>query len=94
MAAATTEFFDQAELHRLRGVLHQKGGDSTEAQHWLNEATKIARTQAARLLELRAATSLAGLWRDQGRRIEACNFRPSVYGWFAEGFDTESQAWC
>jgi predicted ATPase len=38
--------------------------------------------------ELRAATSLARLWRDQGRRAEARELLAPAYGWFAEGFDT------
>jgi hypothetical protein len=47
----------------------------------------VARTQKARLFELRAASSLARLWRDQGRREEARATLEPVYGWFAEGFD-------
>jgi predicted ATPase len=38
--------------------------------------------------EVRAATSLARLWRDQGRRAEAHDLLAPVYGWFTEGFDT------
>ena len=45
-------------------------------------------TRGARLWELRAATSLARLWRDQGRRAEAHDLLAPVYGWFTEGFDT------
>ena len=47
-----------------------------------------ARVQKARLLELRAAMSLARLWRDQGKREEARELLAPVYGWFTEGFDT------
>ena len=43
---------------------------------------------AGRSLELRAATSLARLWADQGRRAEARDLLAPVYGWFTEGFDT------
>ena len=48
----------------------------------------MARAQQARSWELRAATSLARLWRDQGRRHEAYDLLAPVYGWFTEGFDT------
>jgi predicted ATPase len=40
------------------------------------------------LWELRTATSLARLWRDQGKRTEARDLLATVYGWFTEGFDT------
>ena len=43
--------------------------------------------QGAKSLELRAASSLAGLWRDQGRHAEARDLLAPVYGWFTEGFD-------
>jgi predicted ATPase len=52
------------------------------------EALALARRQQARSLELRAAISLARLWRDQGKRDEAHNLLAPIYGWFTEGFDT------
>jgi predicted ATPase len=48
----------------------------------------VARDQGARLWELRAATSLAGLWCDQGKRAQAYDLLAPVYSWFTEGFDT------
>jgi predicted ATPase len=48
----------------------------------------VAQTQGAKLWELRAATSLARLWAEQGKRAEARNLLAPVYGWFTEGFDT------
>jgi predicted ATPase len=48
----------------------------------------VARRQRAKTLELRAATSLARLWRDQGKRAEARDLLAPVYGWFTEGFNT------
>ena len=61
---------------------------STEAESCFHEALAVARDQGARLWELRAATSLAQLWRDQGRRLKAHDLLAPVYGWFTEGFDT------
>ena len=52
------------------------------------QALDIAKTQRARSLELRAATSLARLWRDQGKRTEARDLLAPVYNWFTEGLDT------
>ena len=52
------------------------------------EALRVARHQQAKSYELRAATSLARLWGEQGRRVEARELLAPVYGWFTEGFDT------
>jgi len=54
----------------------------------LCQALDIARDQHAKSLELRAATSLARLRRDQGKRTEARDLLAPIYGWFTEGFDT------
>jgi predicted ATPase len=54
----------------------------------LHQALGVAREQGARSLELRAATSLAQLWRNQHRIKEAGDLLAPVYGWFTEGFDT------
>ena len=59
-----------------------------EGQSALEEALRIARRQQAKSYELRAATSLARLWGEQGRRAEARDLLAPVYGWFTEGFDT------
>ena len=48
----------------------------------------VSRAQQAKSWELRAAMSMARLWRDQGRRDEARELLAPVYGWFTEGFDT------
>ena len=63
-------------------------GQFSEAAAAFDLAIKTAREQSARSLELRAATSLARLWRDQGKRDEARDLLAPVYGWFTEGFDT------
>ena len=88
-AAATGECHYQAELHRLRGVLLATAGEGAEAVAWLQRAIDLARGQRARSLELRAATSLARLWRDQGERQKARDLLAPVHGWFTEGFGTQ-----
>jgi len=87
-AAASAESFYLSELHRLRGAFHLQRSEAAEGQRWLNEAMHLARSQGAKSLELRAATSLARLWRDRGRRAAARDLLAPVYGWFTEGFDT------
>ena len=62
--------------------------EKAAAEDSLRRALAIARRQTARLFELRAATSLARLWRDQGKRTEARDLLTPIYGWFTEGFDT------
>ena len=59
-----------------------------EAQAAFETALRVARLQQARSYELRAATSVARLWGEQGRRAEARDLLAPVYGWFTEGFDT------
>jgi predicted ATPase len=59
-----------------------------EGQNALEKAIRIARRQQAKSYELRAATSLARLWGEHGRRTEASELLAPVYGWFTEGFDT------
>jgi tetratricopeptide (TPR) repeat protein len=63
-------------------------GVSTDAQKLLEESLAVAQSQKARSLELRTATDLARLHRDQGRPADARNLLASVYGWFTEGFGT------
>jgi predicted ATPase len=79
-----------AEMHRLKGELLLRQGDSTvaEAQACFQRAIEIARTQNGKSLELRASTSLARLLAKQGRRAEARTMLAEIYGWFTEGFDT------
>jgi len=80
----------EAELYRLQGALLLQGSseNSTEAETCFQHAMTIARTQQAKSLELRAATSLARLWQQQGKRKEAHDLLAPVYHWFTEGFDT------
>ena len=88
LAEETEERCFQAETLRLRGDLLLTTGDSAAAEVSYHEALAIARQQSAKLWELRAATSLARLWRDQGKRLEARDLLTPVYGWFTEGFGT------
>ena len=62
--------------------------DPTKAEDSFRTALAIAREHGTRGYELRAATSLARLWGEQGRRSEARELLAPVYGWFTEGFDT------
>ena len=63
-------------------------GKSVEAENSFRRAIEIARTQSARMWELRATTSLARLLDEQGKRAEARTMLVEIYGWFTEGFDT------
>jgi predicted ATPase len=80
----------EADIHCAAGKIELMSPerDAAEAQIHFWHALKIARAQQARSWELRAATSLARLWRDQGKRAEAHDLLAPVYGWFTEGFDT------
>jgi predicted ATPase len=62
--------------------------DAARAQAYFERALAVARAQQAKSWELRAAMSMARLWRDQGKRNEARDLLAPVYGWFTEGFDT------
>jgi predicted ATPase len=80
----------EAEIYRLTGelTLARRGGDRTEAEGWFQRALDVAGCQNAKCLELRATTSLARLWRDQGKCNEARDLLAPIYAWFTEGFDT------
>jgi len=78
------------EVLRTKGkLLFLQDPDHPEsAQACFQQSVTAARDQGAKSLELRAATSLARLWRDQGKHTEARDLLAPVYGWFTEGFDT------
>jgi adenylate cyclase len=80
----------EPELYRLKGelLLQQSSDHHSEAERCFHHALAIARNQQAKSLEIRAATSLARLWQQQGKRAEARQVLGDVYGWFTEGFDT------
>jgi hypothetical protein len=68
--------------------LASSAADRDAAEAAFGEAIEVSRGQQARLLELRAATSMTRLWRDQGKREEARDLLAPIYGWFTEGFET------
>jgi predicted ATPase len=86
----TEERWFEAELHRRKGevVLCLSEADKAEAERCFRKAIAVAQAQGAKLWELRAATSLARLWRDQGGRAKARGLLAPVYGWFTRDFDT------
>jgi predicted ATPase len=88
ISAATGENHHKAELFRLKGLVLAGRGELTEAASSLQQAAELARRQQAKSLELRAATSLARLWADQGKRSQARDLLAPIYGWFTEGFET------
>jgi predicted ATPase len=69
-------------------LLQQTCSNADAAEASLRRALEVAELQCAKGWELRAATSLARLWHDQGKRDEARDLLAPVYGWFTEGFDT------
>jgi predicted ATPase len=78
-----------AELCRIEGeVCRQTGAPDGEVETCFARAIDWAKRQQARSFELRAAMSLARLWRDQGRHRDACDLVRPIYEWFTEGFDT------
>jgi predicted ATPase len=80
----------EPELHRLEGelLLALPEVATTEAEVCFRHAIATAREHNARTLELRATTSLARLWADQGKRADARDLLAPIYGWFTEGFET------
>src|SRR5271165_2457816 len=88
LAERTGERWFAAELDRQRGRLLLRQGHPEAAEELYRKALSVAREQEAKLWELRAAASLARLWRDQGRCAAARDLLAPVYGWFTEGFAT------
>ena len=84
------EKWGEAEVHRIAGEIALKSlaPDPEKAEAYFERALTIACQQQAKSWELRAAMSMARLWRDQGKREEARELLAPVYGWFTEGFDT------
>jgi predicted ATPase len=90
LAVQTGIAFQDALVRLLEGELRLRLGDHdlAVAVACFQDALTIARRQENKILELRAATSLARLWAEQGDRQRARDLLAPVYGWFTEGFDT------
>jgi predicted ATPase len=86
----TKERWCEAEVHRVAGeiALLSPQPDAAKAEAYFERALVVARKQQAKSWELRAAMSMARLWRDRGKPDAARNLLAPVYGWFTEGFDT------
>jgi predicted ATPase len=97
MVEKNDERWNEAELYRIKGTLTlQRKVESgewkveeAEAEECFLKAIEIARKQQAKSLELRATTSLARLWQQQGKQHEARSMLADTYNWFTEGFDTK-----
>jgi predicted ATPase len=81
---------NEADTHRARGeiLLKRDPANTVPTEEAFLTAIAVAQQQKAKSFELRAATSIARLWRDHGKRDEARKLLAPVYGWFTEGFDT------
>jgi predicted ATPase len=86
----TKERWCEAEVYRTAGeiMLLAPERNAAKAEAYFNQALSVARAQEAKSWELRAAMSMARLWRDQGKPQQARELLAPVYGWFTEGFNT------
>ena len=86
----TNESWYEADIHRIAGeiALTSPEPDAVKAEAYFERALAVAHQQQAKSWELRAAISMARLWRSQGKRQQAREQLAPVYGWFTEGFDT------
>jgi predicted ATPase len=90
MLETAKERWFEAEANRMAGDIALKSPkpDTAKAEAYFERALAVARKQQAKSWEMRAAISMARLYRDQGKRDEARDLLAPVYGWFTEGFDT------
>jgi predicted ATPase len=88
LAEEREERWFQAETLRLTGEVLVAMGDPEGAEAAYRESLALAQQQSAKLWEVRTATSLARLWRDQGKHTEARELLAPIYGWFTEGLGT------
>jgi len=80
----------EAEVHRVTGeiTLKSPAPDTEKAEKYFEHSLSVARAQQTKSWELRAAMSMARLWRDQGKVQQARQLLTPVYDWFTEGHDT------
>ena len=91
LIAQSAERWWEAERYRIEGQLILRAHDvgmETEAENCFRQALAVAQEQQAKSLELRAAISLARLWKEQGKTTEARHLLTEIYAWFTEGFET------
>jgi predicted ATPase len=90
LVKTTKERWCEPEVYRMAGEIAflSSERDQSKAEAFFERALSVARQQQAKSWELRAAMSLARLWRDQGKVQQARELLAPVYGWFTEGFDT------
>ena len=92
MAAVETakERWCEAEVNRIAGEIARLSPQPNvaKAEAYFESALAVARKQQAKSWELRAAMSMARLWRDRGKKQQAHDLLAPVFGWFTEGFDT------
>jgi len=88
--ARTGETWFEAHVHRIAGEIALKSPqpDIAKVEACFERALAVARQQQAKSWELRAAMSMARVWRDQGKRQQARELVAPIYNWFTEGFDT------
>jgi predicted ATPase len=79
----------KGELTLQSKVQSPRSKVEAEAEECFLKAIDIARRQSAKSLELRAVTSLSGLWQSEGKKEEARQLLAEIYSWFTEGFDTK-----
>jgi predicted ATPase len=86
----TKETWCAAEVSRIAGLVALSGSvrEATKAEMHFEHSLAVARQQQAKSWELRAAMSMARLWRDQGKAQQARELLAPVYGWFTKGFNT------
>ena len=88
MMTATGHHQYEPEFYRIRGIALREQNDVAGSQAAFAKALHSARRRQMKAYELRAATDLARLWGEQGRRDEARGLLAPLYGWFTQGFDT------